>query len=57
MKLNLFVRTCLPETVSRAPCWCELCPKRECPTLVGAQSPPSLMGRLIIDFSGHLEDF
>lgn len=57
MKLDLFVCTHLPETVSRSLCWCELCPESECPTLVGAQSPPSLMGRLIIDFSGHLEDF
>lgn len=57
MNLNLTICTSLPKTVSRAACWCELYPKCKRPTLVGAQSPPLLMGRLVIDFSGHLEDF
>lgn len=27
MRLDLSVRTCLLEMVSRAPCWCESCPE------------------------------
>lgn len=57
LKLDLFVRMCLLEMVSGTPCCCELCPERERPALVSAQSLPLLMRRLVSNSSGHLEEF